>query len=198
MAAKSRYLRQTKGPSSRKNASPASDVARHHPRLDQRGPLPVLAEALVIDEARFGRERDLGGAGIGAQPEIGAEGVAVGGMLLQQPHELAGEAHEEGLRLDIGREPCARSVVEDDDVDVAGIVELEAAELAHGNDEIAIGGGGVGRGEELARFARLAEEEAHRLLHHRLGGDAHRGERGLASTRLGRDRQAPPEARCAA
>ena len=40
-------------------------IAGHDPRLDQRRPLPVLAEALVVDEAGFGRECDLRRAGIG-------------------------------------------------------------------------------------------------------------------------------------
>ena len=58
-------------------------------------------------------------------------------MLLQETNELARQSHEEVRRLDIRREPSLVRVVEDDDVDVAGIIELVAAELAHGDDEIA-------------------------------------------------------------
>ena len=75
------------------------DVAGARPRLDQRGALPVLADALVVVERRRGRDRDLGRGRIGAQPQIDAEHVAVGGALLQELHQRAREAHVERRRL---------------------------------------------------------------------------------------------------
>ena len=60
------------------------DVAGHGARLDEGGALPVLAEALVVVERGVGRERDLRGAGIGPQPQIGAEHIAVAGALLSR------------------------------------------------------------------------------------------------------------------
>ncbi len=72
------------------------DIAGNDPRLDQGGPFPVLAEALVIGESRFDRERDLGRTRVGPEPEIGAEHIAVGGVLLEETHEIAGQPHEEG------------------------------------------------------------------------------------------------------
>ncbi len=77
------------------------DIAGHDARLDERGALPVLAEALVIGEAGVDRERDLRRARIGPEPQIGAEHVAVGGVLLQEAHQVAGQPHEEGRRLDL-------------------------------------------------------------------------------------------------
>ena len=44
------------------------DVAGDDARLDQRGALPVLAEALVVGEAGVGGERDLRSAGIRPEP----------------------------------------------------------------------------------------------------------------------------------
>ena len=76
------------------------DIAGDHPRLDQGRALPVLAEALVIGEPRLDRERDLGRPGIGPEPEIGAKDIAVGGVLLEQTHQVAGQPHEEGRRLE--------------------------------------------------------------------------------------------------
>ena len=49
------------------------DVARHGARLDERRALPVLAEGLVIMQRGVHGQRDLRGAGIGTQPQIGAE-----------------------------------------------------------------------------------------------------------------------------
>ena len=44
--------------------------------------------------------RDLGGAGIGAQAQVGAEHVAVARALLHQADQIARQAHEERERLE--------------------------------------------------------------------------------------------------
>ena len=79
------------------------DVAGHGPGLDEGGALPVLAEALVVVERGLGGERERRGAGIGPQAQIGAEHVAVAGALGEQAHEIARQAHEEGLHLEARR-----------------------------------------------------------------------------------------------
>ena len=132
MAAKSRYLRQMKGARSCQDGVAGGEVAGDGPRLDERGALPVLADALVVVERRVGRDGKRRGAGIGPQPQIGAEHVAVAGALVEQADEIAGDAHEEGLRLEPGAQADAGKVVEDDEIDVGGVVELEGAVLAHG------------------------------------------------------------------
>ena len=68
------------------------DVAGAGARLDHGGALPVAPDALVVVERRRGRDRDLGRARVGPQPQIGAEHVAVGGALLQQLHQAARDA----------------------------------------------------------------------------------------------------------
>ena len=110
--------------------------------LDEGGALPVLAEALVVVERGVGGERERRGAGIGAQAQIGAEHVAVAGALGEQADEIAREAHEEGLHLEAGAQADAGEIVEDDEVDVGGVVELEGAVLAHGQHDVA---GGLAR-----------------------------------------------------
>ena len=97
-------------------------------------------------------------------------------MLLQETNELARQSHEEVRRLDIRREPSLVRVVEDDDVDVAGIIELVAAELAHGNDEIAAWRRGR-RADDLAGCACPAEEKLDRMIDRLVGGDAHGAQR---------------------
>src|SRR5262245_24118952 len=72
------------------------DIAGRDPRLDQGRALPILPEALVVGEPGLDRERDLGRARIGPESEIGAEDVAVGGVLLEQTYEIAREPREEG------------------------------------------------------------------------------------------------------
>ena len=141
------------------------DVARHGPRLDQGRALPVLAEALVVVERGIRRERERGGAGVGPQPQIGAKHVAVGGALVEQPHEIAGEAHEEGLRLEAIAQADAREIVEDDEVDVGGIVELAGAVLAHGEHDVAI----RIAAEPIALGGRLAEQKPHGRRNGRVG-----------------------------
>ena len=61
------------------------------------------------------------------------------------------------LHLQSGAQAHARRVVENDEVDVGGVVELEGAVLAHGQHDVARG---IGR-QPIALGARLAEQEMH-------------------------------------
>ena len=70
-------------------------VAGDRPRLDQRRALPVLAEALVVLQRRLGRDGDAGRAGIGAEPEVDAEDVAVGGALVENGDQPLGQLDED-------------------------------------------------------------------------------------------------------
>ncbi len=136
------------GVSSSRNRRAGGDVAGAGARLDQRGALPVLADALVVAERRRHRHRDLRGGGIGTQPQIDAEHVTVGSPLLQDLDQAPGQPDEERRRLHLLPETRGRAVVEDDEVDVARIVELEGAHLAHGEDRVARA---VARPGEIAR-----------------------------------------------
>ena len=142
------------------------DVAGDGPRLDEGGALPVLADALVVDERRAGRDGKRGGTGVGPEPQVGAEHVAIAGALGQQAHEIAGDAHEERLGLEAGAQADAREVVEDDEVDVGGVVELEGAVFAHAEHDVA----GRVLGQPVAGPGGLAEEEADRRRYCRVGG----------------------------
>jgi len=75
--------------------------------------------------------------GVGPQPHIDPEDVAVGRALLQQPEQRPGHADKERARLDAARERGRGRIVEHDEIDIAGIVELERAHLAHGKDDVA-------------------------------------------------------------
>src|ERR1700687_4891937 len=95
-------------------------------------------------------------------------------MLLKEAHELAGQPDKERRRLDAASEPGPVGVVEDNDVDVAGIVELMRPELAHGDDEVALGRRWASaRTSDLPGFACLAKQKSDRLLDGSIGGDAH-------------------------
>src|SRR5262249_60197026 len=83
----------------REERLPGRNVARAWPRFDQRGTLPILSAALVVVERRRGGEGDLSRGRIGTQPQIGAEYGAVGGTLLQELHQHAGEPHVKCRRL---------------------------------------------------------------------------------------------------
>ena len=113
------------------------NVAGAGARLDQRRPFPVPANAFVVVERSRGRDRDLRRGRIRPQPQIGAENIAVHGALLQEFHQRAREPHEERRRLDARHQRCRGGVVEHDDIDVAGIIELVRAHLAHGEHHIA-------------------------------------------------------------
>ena len=139
-------------------------VAGADARLDHRRALPVLPDAAVVVERGFGRDRDLGRGRIGAQPQIDAEHIAVGGALLQKLHQAARDAHMERRGLVLVGERGRIRIVEDDEIDIAGVVELERAHLAHRQHDVAatlLGRLPVGGLEPAARH-RLAEQEPHR------------------------------------
>ena len=69
---------------------PQRQVAGHRACLDHGGTLPALAHAFVIGDCRRQRDRGRGRRGVGAQPQIGAEHVAVGVPRLHQRHQGTG------------------------------------------------------------------------------------------------------------
>ena len=103
-------------------------------RLDPSRALPVLAARLVVDQRHRHRHGEWHGGRVGPQPQIGAEDVAVGRAFLHDPHERARHAHGRVQRLGPLRKSRIVRIEEDDDVDVAGIVQLTRAVLAHGDD----------------------------------------------------------------
>ena len=110
---------------------------------------------LVVDRGRLDRDGDLGGARIGPQAQIDAEDVAVLGHVLKQRDEPLGEADEEGRGLDAVRSERRIGIEQDDEIDVARIVELAGAELAHGEHGVA---GALPRLRELAGTPCFGEE----------------------------------------
>ena len=117
--------------------SPATDGPDHG------GALPVLPHIFVVVGGRLIGDGDLGGARIGPQAQIDAEDIAVLGHILHQAHEAPGGAHEERRRLFAWRQRRAFGIVKHDEIDIAGIVELSGALLAHGEHDIAGMTGGV-------------------------------------------------------
>ena len=81
--------------------------------------------------------------GVGAQAQIDAKDIAVGGVVVQHRRHLAGGA-DEGLAciVPVGAKPVL--VEQADQVDVRGIVQLGRAHLAHGKDRKPCGRLGIG------------------------------------------------------
>ena len=131
----------------------ARQVAGAGPSLDERRPFPVLANALVVVEGRRRGDGGWRGPRVRAQPQVDPEDVAVGRALLHQLGQPVRQADGEGLGLDPIGQGHELRLKEDRDVDVAGIVELEGAVLAHGDAEESRRGtvGGVRGGPEPAR-----------------------------------------------
>ena len=147
------------------------DVGRDRTRLDHRRALPVLTHAFVVGFGGIDREGEGCRARIGPEAQIGPEDVAVAGALLHHLHQIARHAHQPLLQARrIGR-PHALVVVKHDQVDVARVVELAAAELAHAEDDEA---GmrdrpvAVVEGEESGR-GRAAQEALGRAVERELG-----------------------------
>ena len=151
-------------------------VAGAGPRLDHRGAFPGPPFPLVIMQRRIDRHRHLGRCGIGSQPKIDAEHVAIAGALLQQPRQRLRDAHEKRLRLDILGKRGRGGIVEHDQVDIAGVVQLARAHLAHREHDqtrAMLGMIRIGRAQPAPRHL-LPQQEAQGRLH---GGDGEIGER---------------------
>ncbi len=149
-------------------------VAGDGARLDHRGALPVLAHILVIDRRRFDRNGDLGGARIRTQPQIDAKDISIFSHVLEEDNEPLGETDEEGRRIDaLGKPRCLR-VVEDDQIDIARIIELIGAELAHAEDGVTriLAGIALIERSKLAAAQRLAQKPVERRPEGGLGETA--------------------------
>ncbi len=121
---------------------PRDLVAAHHARFNHRGAFPGLACVLVISERGFGGDGRLGGAGIRAQAEIDTEHISVRRAVLQHFYEVAREAHKKRRWIEIALQ-WRIPVVQHDQIDVARVIQLARAELAHPEHE------------KFAAFARL-------------------------------------------
>ena len=144
-------------------------VAGHRMGLDHRRPFPVLSDALVIEFGGLDRHGERRGAGIGAQPEVCAEDVAVGRGLRQQLHQQTSATHEVARHLVVAGDCRRVAVVEQDEVDVARVVEFARPELAHAED---------GEGRRLGIAAEVYAGVARELKQDRVGKgvEASRGE----------------------
>ena len=145
-------------------------VAGNGAGLDEGGALPGAAEAEVVVEGEVHGDGRGGRGGVGAQAEVGAEDVAVAGAGLEDAGQVARDPQEAvALALAAGVAHPGR-VVEDDEIDVGGVVQLAGAVLAEGEDEVSpapVGGSGLVplRGLEVAAFDPAQQEVRDRQAH---------------------------------
>ena len=131
IAAKSRWRRHRNGRSQPSRRSPTACSPADHARLDQRRALPVLAMPLVVLGGILDRQRERLARRMRPQAQVDAEHVALLRALLEQVDQRAGQAHGERHRAVAPAiaQPLRRE--QDDQVEVARVVQLERAELAH-------------------------------------------------------------------
>ena len=130
-------------------------VAGHRQGLDVGLPLPGAAADVVIVQRRLQVGDRRPALSLGPQPQVHAVDAPQIGRLGQQADQLAGEVVE---KLGVGDGPVAVGlaveIIEEDQVDVAGVVQLAAAELAHAQDDEPRGAsvGAAGRAPLGAEF----------------------------------------------
>ncbi len=176
-------------------------VPRHDARLDERRTLPVLAVPLVVELGRVGREGERMAGDMRPEAQVGPEHVAVSGLLLEQIDERAGQAcgqRHRRLRPPIGQ---TLLVEEDDEVDIARVVELARTVLAHAEHEDAARAHRIvaGLGRQLAAGDGVADEVPNGLPDHEIGELGERARHGLERPSLAEigqrhvQRPAPPQ-----
>ena len=84
--------------------------------------IPALSTMTSTSAMRLGRIR--------TKTKIDAKYIAVGSALLQEPHEVARELHEKRAGLDSLRKRRF-GIEQNNEIDIAGIIQLAAAELSH-------------------------------------------------------------------
>jgi len=152
-------------------------IARDRARLDEGRALPVLPAAFVIVLGRRQGHGDRRAARIGPEAKIGAEDIAMLRPLLQDLDERLRQPDEERALVEPRLERELAGLVEDDDVDVARIVEFARAVFAHAEDGESAAGRRdlLGGTENLSASRRILEQPLDAGLH---GGIREIGERG--------------------
>jgi hypothetical protein len=126
------------------------------------------------------RDRSLRRAGVGAQSQVGAKHIAVSRPLRHELHQRLRQPHENGFRVARVFQQAAVLIVEDDEVDVARVVEFARAMLTHGDDDKTGLRVGVVANGEFWPVSSLGKDEAGRGLQGRIGKPGQGGGHGLA------------------
>ncbi len=155
-------------------------VARHRPGLEQRLELPGLGPALVVGQVAGQRADQRAGPAFRPQVRVDGEDAAFRGGPRAGPDQPGGEAAGGGQRR--GLVLVLEGFGHEDHVDVAGVVELAPAALAHGHHGQAAGrragrqfGSGHGERRLQDRGRDVGQFLAH-LVHGRGAGQVARGE----------------------
>ena len=151
-------------------------VSGHRAGLDHGRALPVLPHALVIGEGCGEADGGRGGRRVRPQPQIRAEDIAVRVTRLHKGANIPrepGEHRPELLRVT----GVTLRVVDQDEVDIAGIVQLARAQLAHAEHHQAALGehAATPRQRERAAAGRRAQTEGDACIQCRLGQGGQRG-----------------------
>ena len=114
------------------------EVAGDGADLDQRLPLPGAAQRVVVGQRAGQGPGERAALALGPQAQVDAVGLAAVGVADSRRTTSADHAAEElAFRASVSRGPrgLALLVVDEHQVDVAGVVQLLAAELAEGEDD---------------------------------------------------------------
>ena len=155
-----------------RSASPSSEVAGDRARLQQRLELPALRPAVVVRQVGFERAHERAVLALRAQVRIDLPQRRLDLELVDAAHRLHGEP---GRDVDGARSlrstPLIAGLRDEDHVDVAHVVELAGAGLAHADDREP-GGGDLGLAETARRPRRRRDaacERRERRLERRAG-----------------------------
>ena len=112
-------------------------IAGDGTRLDEGGALPVLPEGFVIVEGGRQRDRDACRARVRPQAKVDAQHITFARALLQQTRKRLRHADEDRPCINAVAQDLRGRVEEDDEIDVARIIQLARAMLAERKDHVA-------------------------------------------------------------
>jgi hypothetical protein len=120
---------------------------------------------------RLDGDGDLRGARVGAQPQVGAEDIAMFIRVLQQAHQLAGDTDRDRAGILSPGHGHGVRIKEDDKINVARIVQFMGAMLAHGDCHVPTVRGGPRhvRQRQFAGTVLFQQQRIHCRRHCRVG-----------------------------
>ena len=154
----------------RQKRRPCRQITGRGPRLDIGGALPGAAHAFIIAFRRCSRQAHRRHRRIGAQPQVGAKHIAIGGLVRQKRRQPPGDADESRPRLNL-HSLVAAVVEQADQIDVRRIVQLVRPHLAHRQHEHPRPGGVIPRHRprQLAPPDLITDQPLHAKRHRQIG-----------------------------
>ena len=110
------------------------DVTRNRPGTNEGRTFPGAGNGFIISDGGIALDADSRGTGIRTQAQINPPANTIAGGAGQQTHQTAGHINEKGLAFFRLNQCCAVRIMQDNKIDIRGIIQFTCAQLAEGKN----------------------------------------------------------------